>query len=305
MIKIKTILGALLVAAAFAVPVAAQETTTPAAEPAVAEPAAAEPAAAEASSHATPQIEKQNWTFGGVFGTFDEHQLQRGFQVFREICASCHSARLLAFRNLSEEGGPGFSEAQVKALAATYEIADPDAEAGKRPGIAADHWPSPFANDRDARDANGGALPPDLSVIAKARGTTQPFPWWILNYFTAYSEGGPDYIHALLNGYHEEAPAGFELPEGKYYNEVFPGHSIGMPPPLQDGLVTYETGANGETVPATVEQYSQDVSAFLMWVAEPHLVDRKETGFKVMAFLFLFAVLMYLVKRKLWSRVEH
>ena len=293
MIKNKTILGAILVAVALA------------AAPVMAQDHAAAPAAGAATSHATPEIAKEPWTFAGVFGTFDKHQLQRGFQVFKEICASCHSMRLMAFRNLSEPGGPEFSEAQVKALAATYQVADPDAETGVRPAVAADRWPSPFATDRDARDANGGALPPDLSVMAKARSTTQPFPWWILNYFTAYSEGGPDYIHALLMGYEETPPAGSEVPEGKYYNHVFPGHPIGMPPPLADGLVTYETAEDGSSVPATADQYSRDVAAFLMWIAEPHLVDRKETGFKVMAFLFLFAVIMYLVKRKLWSKVDH
>lgn len=281
MIKNKTILGALLVAVAMAVtPVAAQD-------------------------HATTEIEKQPWTFAGVFGTFDKHQLQRGFQVFKEVCASCHGMHLVAFRNLSEKGGPEFSEAQVKALAATYDIVDAETVDGTRPGVAADKWPSPFDNERDAAEANGGIAPPDLSVMAKARGTTQPFPWWILNYFTAYSEGGPDYIHALLNGYEETPPEDFELPDGKYYNHVFPGYSIGMPPPLAEGLVTYDAAENGDTVPETVEQYSQDVSAFLMWAAEPHLVDRKETGFKVMAFLFLFAVLMYLVKRQIWRNVEH
>lgn len=248
-----------------------------------------------------PEIQKQPWSFAGVFGTYDRNQLQRGFQVFRDVCSSCHSARLLAFRNLSEPGGPEYSEAQVKALAAEYEIADPDAKGGVRPAVAADHWPSPFASEAEARDAMGGALPPDFSVIAKARGTTQPFPWWILNYFTAYSEGGPDYIHALLNGYEETPPAGAEVPDGKYYNRYFPGNAIGMAPPLQDGLVTYEDAG----FPQTVDQYSRDVAAFLMWVAEPHLVERKETGFKVILFLVLFAGLMWLVKQKLWSRVEH
>lgn len=284
MIMNKTILGAILMAVAMvATPVSAQE----------------------ASTHSTPEIAKQSWTFGGVFGTYDQKQLQRGFQVFKEVCASCHSMRLMAFRNLSEKGGPEFSEAQVKALAATYEIADPTTETGVRPAVAADRWPSPFATEQDARDANGGALPPDLSVMAKARTTVQPFPWWILNYFTAYSEGGPDYTHALLMGYEETPPEGVEIPEGKYYNHYFPGFAIGMPPPLSDDLLTYETAEDGTTVPNTAEQYSKDVSAFMMWVAEPHLVDRKETGFKVMAFLFLFAVLMYLVKQKLWAKIEH
>ena len=246
-------------------------------------------------------IEKQSWTFAGVFGTYDEHQLQRGFQIFREVCASCHGARLLAFRNLAEEGGPGFTEDQVKALAAEYEIRDPAGEGGVRPGIAADRWPSPFASEQDARDANGGALPPDFSVIAKARGIETPFPWWILNYFTGYSEGGPDYIHALLTGYHEEAPEGVEVPEGKYYNEVYPGHFIGMAPPLDDGLITYED----ENFPQTLEQYSRDVSAFLMWVAEPHLASRKAAGLQVILFLILFAGLMWFVKERLWAKVHH
>jgi len=285
MFKNKTILGAILMAAALAVaPVAAQE---------------------EASTSHAIEISKEPWTFAGVFGTFDRNQLQRGFQVFKDVCASCHSMRLIAFRNLSEPGGPEFSEAQVKALAATYEVADPDTETGVRPALPSDRWPSPFANDRDARDANGGALPPDLSVIAKARSTTQPFPWWILNYFTPYAEGGPDYIHALLNGYRDPPPEGASIPEGKYYNDVFPGHAIGMPPPLSDGAVTYDAAEDGSSVPATLDQYSRDVSAFLMWAAEPHLVARKQAGFVVMAFLFLFAVIMYLVKRKLWSKVEH
>jgi ubiquinol-cytochrome c reductase cytochrome c1 subunit len=255
-----------------------------------------------AQEHAVTEIQKQPWSFAGVFGTYDENQLQRGFQVFREVCSSCHGARLLAFRNLAERGGPGFSEDQVKALAAEYEIVDADAAGGVRPGVAADRWPSPFASDQEARDAMGGALPPDFSVIAKARGTTQPFPWWILNYFTGYSEGGPDYIHALLNSYHDEPPADIEnFPADQYYNEVFPGNAIGMAPPLQDELVAYEDPA----FPQTTEQYSRDVAAFLMWVAEPHLVERKETGFKVILFLVLFAGLMWLVKQRLWSRVEH
>jgi ubiquinol-cytochrome c reductase cytochrome c1 subunit len=280
MINPKSIFAAALLALALAAPVAAQD------------------------AHAVPEIAKQSWTFGGVFGTYDQHQLQRGFQVFREVCSNCHSARLLAFRNLSEEGGPGFSEAQVKALAAEYKIADPTAVGGERAAVAADRWPSPFATEQDARDANGGALPPDMSVLAKARGTTQPFPWWMLNYVTAYQEGGPDYIHALLNGYEDPAPEGFALPEGKHYNIYFPGHAIGMAPPLSDGSVTYEEGEGG-AVPLTVEQYSHDVAAFLMWVADPHLVARKETGFRVLLFLILFAGLMWATKNRLWKGIEH
>lgn len=296
MIKNKTILGAILLAVAFAAgPVAAQD-----------EQAAAPAGEEAASSHATPEIAKQPWSFAGVFGTYDTHQLQRGFQIYKDVCAGCHSMRLMAFRNLSEPGGPEFSEGQVKALAATYEVADPDVEGGVRPALPSDRWPSPFASDQEARDAMGGSVPPDLSVIAKARSTTQPFPWWILNYVTPYAEGGPDYLYALLTGYEETPPAdAVDFPEDKYYNHVFPGHAIGMAPPLSDDLLEYETAEDGTSVPTTTEQYARDISAFLMWVAEPHLVDRKETGFKVMAFLFLFAVILYLVKRKIWSKVEH
>ncbi len=261
------------------------------------------------AAEAGATIERQSWSFAGIFGTYDEHQLQRGFQVYREVCASCHGANLLAFRNLSEPGGPGFSEEQVKALAAEYEVVDETAEGGRRPGIPADRWPSPFANDQEARDANGGSLPPDFSVLAKARGVVDPFPTWVFNYFTGYQEGGADYIHALLNGYHEEvpetAPEGFELAEGKYYNDYFPGHAIGMAPPLAEGSVTYVPGEDGVEVPLTVEQYSRDVSAFMMWMAEPHLVSRKQTGFVVLLFLVLFAGLMYATKRKLWAGIEH
>lgn len=259
--------------------------------------------AALAQDHGTTTIEPQfeNWSFGGVFGTYDQNQLQRGFQVFREVCSSCHAAHLISFRNLSEEGGPHYSEGQIKALAAEYTITDPDAPGGERTGVSSDRWPSPFASEQDARDANGGALPPDFSVLAKARGMHQPFPDWFFNYFTAYQEGGADYIHNLMINYHDEAPEGVEIPDGKYYNAFFAGNAISMPPPLSDGLVTYDD----ETVPMTVEQYSEDVAAFMMWMADPHLVSRKETGFRVLMFLFLFAGLMYLTKRKLWSNVPH
>lgn len=281
MFNTKTILVAVALVAGFALPAAAQV------------------------SHATPHIEKQSWSFAGIFGTYDQNQLQRGFQVFREVCASCHSARLIAFRNLAEEGGPGFSEEQVKALAAEYEVADPTAEGGVRTAVPADRWPSPFATEQDARDANGGALPPDFSVLAKARGVKEDGLWWVLNYFTGYSEGGPDYIHALLNGYHEEAPEGFELAEGKYYNDFFPGNAIGMAPPLSDDQISYEVSEGGAPLPLTVDQYATDVAAFMMWMAEPHLAGRKQTGFVTLLFLVLFAGLMYATKRRIWQGIEH
>lgn len=250
-------------------------------------------------------VDRQNWTFAGIFGKYDENQLQRGFKVFREVCSSCHGARLIAFRNLSEEGGPGFSPEQVKALAAEYEVADPTAEGGVRPAVAADNWPSPFATEQDARDANGGAFPPDFSVLAKARGVKDPFPTWVFNYFTAYQEGGPDYINALLTGYHDEPPEGFELADGKYYNTYFPGNAIGMAPPLSDGQVSYDVVEGQPAVPETLEQYAQDVSAFMYWMADPQMSGRKQTGFVVLLFLVVFSGLMYATKRRIWQGIEH
>ena len=314
MINSKSILAAVLLAIAMSGTAAAEDAAPATAAPAAstAAPASATPAPAAAASApaAAPavvgeaEVETQKWTFGGVFGKFDQNQLRRGFQVFKEVCSNCHSARLLSFRNLAEDGGPGFSDAQVKALAATYKIADPDATGGTRPGLASDRWPSPFPTEKDARDANGGALPPDFSVLAKARGAERPFPWWITDYFTAYQEGGPDYIHALLNGFHPTPPAGFSLPDGKYYNDYFPGHAIGMPPPLADGGVTYAAAKDGSTVPMTVDQYSRDVAAFMMWLGDPSLEARKQMGVRVLIFLLLLAGLMYGVKRKIWSNAH-
>jgi ubiquinol-cytochrome c reductase cytochrome c1 subunit len=281
MIKITTIFAAGLMALGLAVPAMAQ-------------------------THETITVEKQHWSFAGLFGTYDEHQLQRGFQVFREVCANCHAARLLAFRNLEEEGGPTFSEAQVKALAAEYTVNDPDVASGSRKALPSDRWPGTGQSNAD-QIAAFGLVPPDLSVMAKARSVPAKFPDWIFNYFTTYSEGGPDYIHGLLTGYEETPPEGAEVPDGKFYNHVFPGHAIGMPPPLTDGQVPY-TNEDGSAAPAemmTVDQYSEDVSAFLMWMAEPHLNGHKAAGFRVLSFLLLFAVLMWFVKQRLWRNVEH
>jgi ubiquinol-cytochrome c reductase cytochrome c1 subunit len=280
MIKISTIFAAGLIVMGLAAPALAQE-------------------------HEVVTVERQPWSFGGIFGKYDEHQLQRGFQVFREVCANCHGAKLLAFRNLSEPGGPMFSEEQVKALAASYTLNDPEAEGGSRKGLPSDRWPGTGQTDAD-QIAAFGIVPPDLSVMAKARAIASPFPQWVFNYFTTYSEGGPDYIHALLMGYEETPPEGAEVPEGKFYNHIFPGHAIGMPPPLADGQVPY-ANEDGTAAPAemmTAEQYSHDVSAFLMWVAEPHLNDQKAAGFRVLSFLLLFAVLMWFVKQRLWRQVH-
>jgi cytochrome c1 len=248
----------------------------------------------------------QDWSFAGPFGHFDRAQLQRGFKVYREVCSSCHSLEYVAFRNLAQEGGPEFSEAQVKALAAEYKLQDGPNDSGdmfERPGRPADHFPPPFPNEQAAAAANGGKAPPDLSLMPKARGYERGFPWFITDVFRQYAEGGPDYLVALLNGY-EEPPADFVLPEGGHYNAYYPGHVIAMPKPLSDGQVEYPKTAEGQpTVPETVDQYAKDVTAFLTWTAEPHLEARKEMGFKVMIYLIVLALLLYFTKKKIWARV--
>jgi cytochrome c1 len=250
-----------------------------------------------ADEHA-PLPTKQKWSFSGPFGKYDRAQLQRGFKVYREVCQSCHSLSLVAFRTLADPGGPGFTIAQATAVAAEYKVPGGPNDAGEmfeRPAGPADRFPKPFANDNAARAANGGALPPDLSVMAKARTYERGGLWFLLDIVTQYQEQGPDYITALLQGY-EDAPKGFELPSGTNYNKYFPGHAIGMPAPLSDGQVTYDDGA-----PQTVAQYSKDVSAFLMWTAEPHMEARKRLGFQVMIFLLVFAVMLYFTKKKVWA----
>jgi len=256
---------------------------------------------------ATVEPPSLKWTFSGPFGQYDATQLQRGFKVFREVCAACHSAEYLAFRNLSQPGGPEFSAAQVKALAAEYKIkAGPNdqGEMYERPGRPADRWPSPFPNKEAAAAANGGAYPPDMSVIAKARTYERGFPRFVFDIFTQFQEQGPDYLAALLTGY-TDPPKDVTVPAGKYYNTYFPGHIIAMPPPLNAGAIEYPKGADGRPqAPETVEQYAKDVTAFLMWMAEPKLEQRKELGFKVMIFLLVFAGLLYFTKKKIWSKVE-
>lgn len=256
-------------------------------------------APAIAQDHGTPAPPRVKWSFSGPFGKYDEGQLQRGFKVYKEVCAGCHSIQMVAFRNLADPGGPGFSAAQAAAVAAEYKIKDLDdkGEPIERTGRTADTFPSPFANELAAKAAHGVA-PPDMSTLAKARTYERGFPWFVFDMFTQYQEQGPDYIVALLKGY-EEPPKDFQLPSGGNYNKYFPGHNIAMPNPLQDGQVTYDDGA-----PQTVDQYSKDVAAFLMWAAEPHLVQRKRLGFQVMIFLIVLAGLMYFTKKKVWHEVE-
>lgn len=258
--------------------------------------AASAPAGAQESEAPLPA--KQSWSFAGPFGKFDTAQLQRGYQIYREVCSNCHSMHFMSFRNLAQPGGPTFSEGQVKALSATFKVQDGPNDAGDmfdRPGRASDPFPSPFANEQAARAANGGALPPDMSVLAKARDIEGPWYGFILEPFLQYQEQGVDYIHAILNGYVDQ-PKDFKLPEGKYYNAYFPGHAISMPQPLNDGQVTFTDGS-----PETVEQYSHDVAAFLAWVAEPKLDQRKRTGLDAIVFLIVFASLLYAIKRRIWA----
>jgi ubiquinol-cytochrome c reductase cytochrome c1 subunit len=247
---------------------------------------------------------KQKWTFAGVFGTFDRAQLQRGFKIYREVCQSCHSMNLVAFRNLSQRGGPEFSEAQVKALAAEYKIKDLDdkGEAIERPGRASDRFPSPFPNVQAAAASNGGKAPPDFSVLAKARTYESGFPKFIFDAlpFLTYQEQGPDYIHAYLNGYVDPPPE--KPPEGTSYNTYFPGHFTVMPKPLSDGQLEYPKGPDGKSpVPETVDQYAKDVATFMYWAADMHMERRKYVGFVVLIWLGILSVLLYLVKTKVWA----
>jgi ubiquinol-cytochrome c reductase cytochrome c1 subunit len=254
----------------------------------------AEGPAKSQTSTEEPIPPRQQWSFAGPFGRFDQAQLQRGFKVYQKVCSNCHSLNLVAFRDLGEPGGPGFSAGQIKALAATYKIKDGPNDAGEmfeRPGRPSDHFPPPFPNP-EAAAASFGTAPPDMSDLAKARSYPRPFPLFVFDLFTQYQEQGPDYIVSILNGYTH--------PNEPNWNAYFPGHKIAMPKPLSDGQVTYTDGS-----PQTVQQYSHDVAAFLFWAAEPKLEQRKELGLRVMLFLIVFATLMYFTKKKIWSNIEH
>ncbi|MTI43605.1 cytochrome c1 [Roseibium hamelinense] len=250
-----------------------------------------------------PHVDRYQWSFSGPFGTFDRAQLQRGFKVYRENCSACHGLRLVAFRNLAENGGPSFSEDEAKQIASEYTVVDGPDDFGDmfdRPAILADRFPSPFPNEQAARAANNGAYPPDFSLLAKARAAHRGFPWFVFDAFTQYAEQGPDYITSLLTGY-VEPPEGMEVPVGQYYNDAFlAGQFISMAPPLYPDSIEYTDGT-----PMTVEQYSKDVAAFMMWAAEPHLEDRKKMGFRVMIFLIVFAGMLYFTMKSLWRNVKH
>ena len=224
-----------------------------------------------------------DWSFKGLTGTFDRASLQRGFQVYKEVCASCHSMQYLSYRNLGEPGGPEFSEQEVKAIAASFEIEDgPDSqgEMFTRPGKPSDKFKSPYPNVQAATAANGGAYPPDMSVLVKAR------------------KGGANYIYSVLVGY-EDPPPGVTLDDGVYYNKYMAGNKIKMPNNLMDGLVEYADGTE-----STVDQMAKDVTTFLAWAAEPELEERHRTGVKVIIYLVLLTILVYLSMKKIWSRID-
>ena len=224
-----------------------------------------------------------DWSFKGIFGTFDRASLQRGYQVYQEVCAGCHSVQHLSYRNLSEKGGPEFSVEEAKAIASQFELEDgpnSDGEMFMRPARLSDKFVNPYPNVEASTAANGGAYPPDMSVLAKARA------------------GGADYIYSLLLGY-EEAPEGFELDDGVYYNKYMPGNKIKMSEPISDGIVEYADGTE-----ASKEQISKDVTTFLVWASEPHLESQHRMGFKTILYLIILISLVYMSKQKVWSRFD-
>jgi ubiquinol-cytochrome c reductase cytochrome c1 subunit len=302
-----------------------------------------------------PRIDHQTWSFKGFKGKYDKNQLQRGFQVYQTVCSSCHGMNRISFRNLVQPGGPEFPEEAVKALAASWpnKITDGPNEAGEmfeRPAKLSDRILGPHKNEQAARAAFGGALPPDLSVMAKARNTEFHGPWYkhpgsmIGDIVSSYQEGGPNYIHALMLGYveppaylrddkghlvlanaadtadktkkaercvtvsHEEGKPDTcnKLGDGMNYNKAYPGYQIAMGQPLGDGVVTYDKGADGKPVaPETQDQYARDVSAYLAWAADPSLNERKALGWSVFIYLLITTGLLYLAKRRVWSKVGH
>ena len=258
-------------------------------------------AATLSPASAAEQVEppRFNWSWAGIFGTFDRAQLQRGFQVYKEVCSACHGIEQISFRNLAQPGGPGFSAAQAAQIAADWthkvrEIGD-DGQPGERTPRLADRIPGPFPNKKAAETANGGKAPPDLSLMPKARTYERGFPRFLFDIVTLYQETGADYVKAFLTGYED----GHETPPGTHYNKYYPGNAVAMPNVLQDGQVTYSDGT-----PQTAKQYAADVTAFLMWTAEPHLEQRKRIGFQVLLFLLVLCGLTYFTKKKVWKDVE-
>ena len=223
------------------------------------------------------------WSFKGFFGKFDKGSLQRGYQVYTEVCSACHSMKYLSYRNLSQPGGPEFSDQQAKIIASQFEVTDGPNSEGEmftRPARLSDKFVGPYANEQAATAANGGAYPPDMSVLVKAR------------------QGGADYIYSVLMGY-EDPPSEIILDDGVYYNKYIPGNNIKMAKPLSAGAVEYADGTD-----ASEEQMAKDVVAFLAWAAEPHLEARHKIGFRAIIYLFIITALVYFSMKKLWSRIE-
>lgn len=252
-------------------------------------------------------IDRQSWSFAGLTGRFNQPQLQRGFQVYREVCSTCHGLKRIHFRNLAEPGGPEFPAEGVKGLAQGYRIEDGPNDQGKmfqRSGRPSDAIPSPYKNEQEARAVQNGALPPDLSLIIKARSAGEntsvlaTIGSMLRDIPGAYQEGGADYVYALLTGY-TNAPADMKLAQGMNYNRAFPGHQIAMVPPMQPGQIKYEDGTQG-----TVEQYARDVTSFLAWASDPNLEERKRMGVLVLLYLVVTAGLVYAAKRRLWAKVH-
>ncbi|MQA64796.1 MAG: cytochrome c1 [Alphaproteobacteria bacterium] len=233
-----------------------------------------------AAASEAPVPPAQSWSFSGPFGTYDRAALQRGFQVYKEVCAGCHSLRHVYYRDLA---ALGYNEDEIKAIAASVEVQDGPNDQGEmftRPGRPYDRFKSPFPNDNAARAANNGALPPDLSVITKAR------------------PHGHDYLYALMTGY-KEPPADMKMTEGMQYNTAYAGNQIAMVPPLSEGSIEYKDGTK-----ATVPQMARDVTVFLAWTAEPEMEERKRLGYKVLLFLLVLTGVLYAAMRRVWSKVH-
>jgi cytochrome c1 len=254
-------------------------------------------------------FERQNWTFSGPFGYFDRQQLRRGYKIYKTICANCHSMNLMHYRNLGEPGGPEFPEAVVKEIAHEAQVTDGPDDKGamyQRPGKPSDAFVAPFKNPEEAAAANNGAVPPDMSTLAKARTITGSSSWYLFpvelvrDVSTQYQEGGADYIYALLTSY-SAPPADMKMTKGMNYNLAFPGHQIAMPQPLEDGTVEYDE----DKTPNSLDQEARDVASFLTWASDPHLVARKQLGLWVIIYLIVVAGLLWLAKRTLWRDISH